>query len=89
MRLLAGPVGECFERTEEGHLINRRLEGERARACSIIENRRQAGRARHKPSTNSAPAKQAQSKGTGKRRNAEHEARGGGAGLGADQRGHA
>lgn len=71
--LLAGPVGECFERTDDGHLINRRLEGERARACSIIENRRQAGRARHKPSTNSAPAKQAQSKGTGKRRNAEHE----------------
>ena len=27
--LLAGPVGECFERTDDGHLINRRLEGER------------------------------------------------------------
>lgn len=71
--LLDGPVGECFERTDDGHLINRRLEGERRSACSLIEKRRQAGRARHKPSTSSAPAKQVQDEARRKRRNAEHE----------------
>lgn len=70
--LLDGPVGECFEVEEDGNLVNKRLEGERASAGKMIENRRRAGRARHKPSTSTAPAKQVQ-EGKRKRRNAEHE----------------
>jgi hypothetical protein len=44
--LLAGTVGEAFQRNEEGHLYNPRLDLERRDAQSLIEKRREAGRAR-------------------------------------------
>lgn len=46
--LLAGPVGECFEVCEDGHLRNARLQEEREEAGALIEKRRMAGRARGK-----------------------------------------
>lgn len=45
-QLLKGTIGECFEETDEGHLVNPRLRDERQGAADLIEKRRQAGRAR-------------------------------------------
>jgi len=48
-KFLTGPVSECFELTEEGHLVNvnPELQGQRNKAVDLVEKRRACAYVRH------------------------------------------
>ena len=72
-KFLSGPVSECFERTEEGHLVNPKLLGERNKAVSLVEKRRAAANSRHQRTPTDKPKAKRKTKAKSKKRDAANE----------------